>query len=95
MTAPCPAIGFLVAMDLAPALTAEARDALWRAWTELLETHGLYCGGGGGYRLEYVVASEAAQATANDRAAISAWLGARAELRAWRVGALMDLNEAV
>ena len=96
MTAPCPAFGFVVVMELAAAPAPDANDALRGGWAAFLESRGLSCGGGGGpARLEYVVASEAAQATDGDRAAARAWLASRPELRAWRVGELEDLHQAV
>ena len=96
MTAPCPTFGFLVAMELAPALDATARNALEDAWVAFLENGGLYCSGGAGEeRRKYVVLSEASQATEGDRMSIEAWLASRGELRAWRVGPLEDLGQAV
>lgn len=89
MTAPCPALGFVVAIERAPG----GRDELSRAWRELLETRGLCATGGGAERREYVVTSEAAQATESDRDAVRAWLASRADVRRWRVGEVEDLRE--
>ena len=94
MTAPCPAYGFRVGMELVSTLTPAARDILRDAWRALVEERGLYCeGGGSAERVEYVVASEASQATDGDRAAVRTWLASRTELRAWRVGELEDVAE--
>jgi uncharacterized protein YggL (DUF469 family) len=92
MTAPCPALGFHVVMESAIDLESDRHDALLDAWRGFLEARGLYCGGGGRDRMEFVVASEASQATENDRVAAREWLASRAELRRWRVGDLEDLN---
>ena len=79
-------------MDVVPGLDAQRRDALSDAWIAFVESRALYCRRGGADRLEYVVASEAAQATESDREATRAWLAARPELRRWRVGDLEDLE---
>jgi uncharacterized protein YggL (DUF469 family) len=91
MTAPCPALGFHVMMD-SGALSRERFDALLDAWIDFLEARGLYCAGGGSEPMRLVVASEASQATENDRVAARAWLASRPELRTWHVGDLEDLN---
>jgi uncharacterized protein YggL (DUF469 family) len=94
MTAPCPTFGFLVTMDPRAELGASARAPLWDDWIALLEARGLYCTGGQrGERLACVVASEASQATENDRLAIDAWLASRPELQHWDVGQLEDLEQ--
>jgi uncharacterized protein YggL (DUF469 family) len=99
MAAPCPVLGFVVRMELAPHLGADPRGerwgVLWDAWIVLLEGRGLSCGGGGGDVLEYVVTSDAAQATESDRAAVRDWLGARDDLRTWSVGELVDLDDGL
>ena len=95
MTAPCPTFGFVVRIEIEPAVGTAARDQLWDAWIGVLERHGLYCGGGGGDCLEYVVASEASQATDADRALVREWLAGYPGIRAWEVGPLEDLEQAV
>ena len=92
MTAPCPALGFHVMMD-SGALSRERFDALLDAWVDFLQARGLYCAGGGGSApMRIVVASEASQATENDRVAAQAWLASRPELMTWHVGDLEDLS---
>lgn len=91
MTAPCPALGFCVVIDVTGD-SAVPLDELRRAWTDFLETRGLYCMSTEGRPLTFVVASEASQATETDRAAARTWLTARPELRAWSVGDLEDLR---
>lgn len=92
MTAPCPTLGFHVTMELLVDPGEHADEALLDAWIDFLEARGLYCGGGGRQRVELVVASEASQATENDRVAAEAWLASRPELATWHVGDLEDLN---
>jgi uncharacterized protein YggL (DUF469 family) len=92
MTAPCPALGFRVVLESGAELDDAGHDIFLDAWIDFLENRGLYCGGGGRNRMEFVVASEASQATENDRVAARTWLASRAELRAWHVGDLEDLN---
>jgi uncharacterized protein YggL (DUF469 family) len=92
MTAPCPALGFHVVMESATELDSEQHDRLLDAWIDFLEARGLYCGGGGRTHMEFVVASEASQATENDRVAAQTWLASRPELLTWDVGDLEDLN---
>ena len=95
MTAPCPTFGFIVTLEFRPGTEEELRTSFWDVWIDFLEQRGLYCGGGGGDSCEYVVASDASQATDADRRAVQAWLAARSELSAWRVGELIDLGETV
>lgn len=95
MTAPCPSYGFVVTIAFAPECDEGTRSAFSDAWIELLEAHGLYCAGGGGDSQEYVMASEATQATDADRRAVQAWLAERRELTRWEVGQLIDLTQAV
>jgi uncharacterized protein YggL (DUF469 family) len=95
MSAPCPSFGFVVSIVFAPECDVSARDAFWDAWTALLEARGLYCAGGGGDTQEYVVASDATQATDADRNAVEGWLAARGELTRWDIGQLIDLSQAV
>ena len=95
-SSPCPTFGYLVVIDTVPGLHAREVDLPRSAWLQFLDARGLYCGGGAGAeRLEYVIASEAAQATEGDREATRAWLDARPELRGWRVDDLEDLDRAV
>jgi uncharacterized protein YggL (DUF469 family) len=92
MTAPCPVLGYRVAMNVSAGMSSSSRGELRQAWLEFLAGRGLYCSGGGVGRIEYVVASEASQATENDRAATRAWLESRRELDAWRVADLEELE---
>jgi uncharacterized protein YggL (DUF469 family) len=95
MTAPCPSFGFVVTLELRAEIGASGRAQFWEAWIDFLGSRGLYSSGGGGDTRDYVVASEATQATDADRVAILDWLGGRGEPRAYRVGELIDLSQAV
>jgi uncharacterized protein YggL (DUF469 family) len=91
MSSSCPLLGFRVSMDVA---SSGARDAVRLAWTQFLAERGLSStgGGGAGERLEFLVTSEASQATELDRSAASAWLAGRAEVRTWWMGDVHDLR---
>jgi hypothetical protein len=96
MTKPCPTFGFLVVLEPAPGLEPAARDELRISWLAFLEGRGLCCTGGGlEARLEYLVSSEASQATNSDRVATQTWLSLRRDLRGWKVSELEDLTQAV
>ena len=92
MSAPCPTLGFHVRMERLVDPGTKDDDPFLDAWIDFLEGRGLYCGGGGGRRMEFAVASDAFQATENDREAARAWLASRPELKAWEVGDLEDLD---
>jgi hypothetical protein len=93
MTAPCPALGFVVVIEPVAGLGEAERDAFQHAWSALLEERGLlaYSRLGAG-RSAIVVTSEASQATENDRGAARAWLSSRTELRHASVGDLEDFS---
>ena len=93
MTAPCPALGFVVVIEPVAGLGEVERDAFQRAWSALLDERGLLAHSRlGAGRSAIVVTSEASQATENDREAARAWLGSRSELRHASVGDLEDLS---
>ena len=93
MSAPCPALGFVVDLEPAAGLSTDRLARLRTDWTSFLDGRGLQ----GreqrvGAQLRFQVESEASQATQNDRAAAESWLAARAELTQWRVGDIQDLR---
>jgi uncharacterized protein YggL (DUF469 family) len=93
MTAPCPALGFVVVMEPVAGLSAAEHDALRRAWRELLDARGLVARGSlPAARRVVEVESESSQATEIDRDAVKAWLASRRELRDWSLGDLEDLR---
>jgi|SRR5829696_2897314 len=93
MTAPCPALGFVVVIEPAAGLGEAERDAFQRAWNALLDERGLLAHSRlGAGRSAIVVTSEASQATENDRHAARSWLASRPELRHASVGDLEDLS---
>jgi uncharacterized protein YggL (DUF469 family) len=88
----CPRFGCAVQMEAAPGV---APEHLASAFLRFLDEHGLEdLGRGEPAALEFLVASEGGQATAQDRDAIVAWLGARAEVGDYGVGPLVDLDAA-
>lgn len=95
MTAPCPSFGFVVRIGLRPGLAGPDGARFWDTWVDFLASRGLCCTGGGGETHEYVVASDASQATESDREAVRAWLAARPELNDVEVSQLIDLDQAV
>ena len=93
MSAPCPALGFVVDLEPAAGLAAERLATLRAEWAAFLDERGLR----GreqrvGTQLRFEVESEASQATQNDRAAAQGWLAARSELARCRVGDIHDLR---
>jgi uncharacterized protein YggL (DUF469 family) len=95
MTAPCPSFGFIVTRAFHVHVTGDGRARFEEAWTEFLEQRGLRSSGRVGASADYIISSEAAQATDLDRQAVEAWLATRSELGVWRVGELIDLGEMV
>ena len=92
MTAPCPALGFIVVIEPVAGLGEAERDALRDAWNRVLQARGLHAHARiGTGRSAIVVTSEASQATENDREAMREWLASRAELRHSTVGDIVDL----
>ena len=93
MSAPCPALGFVVDLEPGAGVSAERLARLRAEWAAFLDERGLR-----GRELpartplSFEVESEASQATQNDRAAAEGWLASRAELARWRVGDIRDLR---
>ena len=93
MSAPCPALGFIVELEPVAGLSVGRLATLRAEWAAFLDERGLR----GrerrvGTELRFEVESEASQATQNDRAAVKAWLATRAELAGCRVGEIHDLR---
>ena len=93
MSAPCPALGFVVDLEPASGLSAERLATLRAEWAAFLDGRGLT----GrerrvGPRLRFEVESEASQATQNDRAAVEGWLSTRPDVAACQVGDIHDLR---
>ena len=93
MSAPCPALGFIVELEPAEGLAAERLATLRAEWAAFLDLRGLRAREQRlGTQLRFEVESEASQATQNDRAAAEQWLAARAELARCTVGDIHDLR---
>jgi len=93
VSAPCPALGFVVDLEPAAGLAAERLATLRAEWAAFLDERGLR----GreqrvGTQLRFEVESEASQATQNDRAAVERWLSTRADVAGCRVGEIHDLR---
>jgi len=93
MSAPCPALGFVVDLEPVPGISADRLAALRAEWAAFLDERGLFAREQrAGAQLRFAVESEASQATQNDRAAAEAWLATRTELSSCRVGDIHDLR---
>jgi uncharacterized protein YggL (DUF469 family) len=93
VSAPCPALGFVVELEPASGLAADRLAALRTEWATFLDGRGLRARERRlGAQLRFEVESEASQATQNDRAAAEDWLAARSELARCRVGDIHDLR---
>jgi uncharacterized protein len=88
--------GFAATFTLADHIAGDlVHDFLDLLTSEVLEPRGLQCGGGGdrGWEL-FVFKPDGQSASDEDRAAVSAWLAARAEVSEVTVGPLIDAGEA-
>jgi hypothetical protein len=93
LSAPCPALGFIVDLEPVSGLSADRLARLCAEWAAFLDERGLRGRERrAGAELRFEVESEASQATQNDRAAAEAWLATRAELAGSRVGEIHDLR---
>jgi hypothetical protein len=93
VSAPCPALGFVVDLEPAARLSADRLAALRAEWAAFLDGRGLTAREQQvGTQLRFEVESEASQATQNDRAAAEDWLSKRAELAGCRVSDIHDLR---
>jgi len=93
MSAPCPALGFVVDLKPAAGRSADGLATLRAEWASFLDGRGL-CSRQRlvGTLVRFEVESEASQATQNDRAAAETWLSARTDLARWHVGDIRDLR---
>jgi uncharacterized protein YggL (DUF469 family) len=93
MSAPCPALGFIITIDLRPSVSEADIDTLVDDLIDLLESHGLQTGGGGDTTLEFVVNREGGQATDADRALVRDWAARWSDHAAISVGDIVDLSD--
>ena len=94
MSAPCPILGFTVRADLHESAEASQGDALTRALTDLLATHGLVASGGGHRQLLFIVTREGSQATEAERQLVERWAAEWSQVAAIAVSDLVDLSPA-
>jgi hypothetical protein len=93
VSAPCPALGFVVDVEPAVGISAEHLATLRAEWAAFLDGRGLSAREQRvGARLRFEVESEASQATQIDRAAAEQWLCTRVELSSFEVGDIHDLR---
>lgn len=92
MSAPCPRFGFDVRLHVAPGLTAEACDALARAFTATVEARGLSASARHGETWCHVVTRDGGQAVDADREALAEWAASRPDIAGAAVGPLVDLS---
>lgn len=95
MSAPCPVLGFVIRVTMAPAAAESDIDALIDDLMALLETNGLVGAGEGDRTLEFVVHRDGSQATEQDREIIRAWSSRWTHDATVDVGPIADLNPAV
>lgn len=92
MSGACPSLGIILSIEWPPGTPDASRQqfevALWRFSGE----SGLVCSGGGDIP-RYVLMSESAQLTDQDRDTIASWARAQLAERTWRVSAVADLDE--
>jgi len=93
LSAPCPALGFVVDLTPVGGLSNDRLEGLRAEWARFLDARGLRGSERRvGATLRFEIESEASQATQNDRAAAESWLATRGELAQWRVGDIRDLR---
>ena len=90
MSAACPVYGFEFSFR---AVDDSASYALWTAFIEAIEAHGLSAGGGGeGIHWRHVITRDGAQATDQDREWLLEWANRRADVVDAVAGPLIDLD---
>jgi uncharacterized protein YggL (DUF469 family) len=95
MSAPCPVLGFVVAVILEDSPSEEQAQAMVDDLRAMLEAHGLLMrGGGGGRRFEYAVTGNGVQATDADRDVGLQWRARWAGMAMITVSELVDLNQS-
>jgi uncharacterized protein YggL (DUF469 family) len=93
MSAPCPALGFVVTMTRRPNIGEADVDVLIDAFIDVLESHGLQTGGVGDTTLEFVVSREGGQATDVDRTVVREWAAQWTAQANIVVGDIVDLSD--
>jgi uncharacterized protein YggL (DUF469 family) len=93
MSAPCPALGFVITVALRANIGEADIDVLVDDLIDFLESHGLQTGGAGDTTLEFVVTREGGQATDADRAAVREWAARWSDHAEISVGDVVDLGD--
>jgi uncharacterized protein YggL (DUF469 family) len=91
MSAPCPALGFVVTMR--PVTVDADLDVIVDDFLDHVESHDLQTAGSGEAVLSFVVRREGSQATDADRASIREWSARWSTLAAIEIGDIVDLGD--
>lgn len=95
MSAPCPTLGFQLALTIAPGVAESSRDALRSAFLRTAAGYGLVCAAKDEGSFRFVVTGDGLQATESDRQRLIEWLADQPEIASHRAGPLTDLTERV
>lgn len=94
MSAPCPALGFVITIALRSNITEADIDALVDDLLDFVESHGLQSGGAGAMTLEFVVITrEGGQVTDADRELVRGWAARWSDYAEISVGEIVDLDD--
>jgi uncharacterized protein YggL (DUF469 family) len=94
MSAPCPALGFVITIALRPNVSDADIDTLVDDLLDFLESHGLQSGGAGEMTLEFVVITrEGGQVTDADRGLVREWSARWSDHAEISVGEIVDLSD--
>jgi uncharacterized protein YggL (DUF469 family) len=91
VSAPCPSLGFTVAMTFDAAASEAERDTVIDDLIATLEQNGLSAAGRGDQAMEFVVRRDGSQTTDADRTVVEDWAERWTGRVAADVGALADL----
>ena len=94
MSAPCPVLGFVIRVALAPSASEADADAIVDDLMAFLENHGLVGAGEGAHTLEFVVHRDGSQADERDRDIVRDWSTRWTQRATIDIGPLTDLNPA-
>jgi uncharacterized protein YggL (DUF469 family) len=93
MSSACPEYGFEFSFRATVAAPDDWTDALWTDFIAMIESHGLFAGGGAtGLQWHHVISRDGAQATDQDRQLLLEWARGRADVTDAVAGPLIDLK---